>query len=185
MDFSTYNILNFQHMFFGEQFVPFYLLEIILRTTIMYTYTLCNIRLFTTRSISQLTSFELVIVIALGTAVGDPMIFPTVPMIYGMATITTIVLLTKFTSIITERSETLELLIEGQPVMIIKDGELLKEKLHKSDMSVEELFARLRYKGIKNIGQIEYAFIETSGQISVIKAHQPKPGTSTLNHFEN
>lgn len=171
-------------IFLGTHFVPFFLVEVMLRTTIMYTYTLVNIRLFRTRTIAQLTSFELIIVIALGSAVGDPMFYAEIPLINGMVTITTIVILTKLISVLTERSDRFETLIEGQPRLVIKNGEILKQALRKADISQEELFARLRYRGIENTGQVHYAFIENSGQMSVIEAKNPKEGVSTLNHFE-
>lgn len=173
-----------QDIFFGKNFIPLFLAEIALRTSIMYLYTLINIRLFRTRTIAQLTSFELIVVIALGSAVGDPMFYSETPLINGMITVTTIVLLTKFISILSERFDAFEKLIEGQPRLIIKNGEVLKTALRKSDISLEELFSRLRYRGIENTGQILYAFLETSGQISVIQAKEPKKGLSTLNNFD-
>ena len=172
-----------QDIFFGKVFMPLFFAEIALRTAVMYLYTLLNIRLFRTRTIAQLTSFELIIVIALGSAVGDPMFYSETPLINGMVTITTIVLLTKFISMLT-RFDALEKMIEGEPRLLIKDGEIIKPALRKSDISLEELFSRLRYRGIENTGQVLYAFLETSGQMSVILAKQPKEGVSTLNHFD-
>ena len=183
MNWDSYT-LDFVKMFLGKQFVPIFLLEIVIRTSIMYLYTLINIRLFRTRSIAQLTSFELLIVIALGSAIGDPMFYPEIPLINGMITISTIVILTKLISMLTERSQTFELLMEGHPILIIEQGEIIKANLRTKDISEEELFARLRLKGIKNIGQVEYAFIETSGQLSVIEYKESKPGLSTLNHID-
>ncbi len=183
MDWTTYSA-DLYTMFFGKQLNLFFLGEVVIRTAIMYGYTLLNIRLFRTRSIAQLTSFELIIVIALGSAIGDPMFYPEIPLINGMVTITTIVLLTKLISILTERSSIFQLLLEGEPVLIIEQGELIKANLRSKDISEEELFARLRLRGIKNIGQIEYAFIETSGQLSIIEYETPKPGMSTLNHID-
>lgn len=183
MDMNGYTF-SLYNMFLGEHFVPIFLFEIFLRTFIMYSYTLVNIRLLRTRSVAQLTSFELIIVIALGSAVGDPMFYPEIPLINCMVAITTIVALTKGISIITQMNDPLEKLIVGDPIMILKNGELLPKKLRKANLSIEELNARLRNKGIKNTGQVEYAFIETSGQLSVIEAAEPREGTSTLNHFD-
>ena len=178
-------LFNFHKVILGDPFVPYFLIEIILRSTTMYTYTLINLRLMRTRCMAQLTTFELVIVIALGSAVGDPMFYPEVPLIYGMVTITTMILLTKFISIITERNEMIETIIEGQPRMVIKHGEILKDKLRHADISKEELFSRLRYHGIRNVGQIDYAFIENSGKLSIIRSNHPKEGDSTLDHWKN
>ncbi len=172
-------------MFFGREPVQvLFLIEILMRTAIMYFYTLLNIRLISSRSITQLNSFELIIVIALGTAMGDPMFYPDIPLISGMITVTVMVLLTQLIEVLTERFPLLEKIVEGEPVMIIKNGAILKDRLRHTNFSEEELFERLRLLGIKNVGQIEYAFIESTGQISVIKSPQPQDGMSTINHIE-
>ena len=175
---------SFKKMFLGTNFVPLFLFEIALRTSIMYLYTIINIRLFRTRSIAQLTSFELIIVIALGSAVGDPMFYPEIPLINGMITITTIVILTKFISMVARSNDPFESIVVGQPIVLIKDGEILQDNVTHADISKEELNARLRYHGIKNTGEVAYAVLEVSGQLSVITAEHPKKGISTLNHFE-
>lgn len=171
-------------MFFGKEPVSImFLVEIMLRTAIMYFYTLVNIRLFRARTITQLTSFELIIVIAFGTAMGDPMFYTDVPLINGMVCVTVMVLLTKFAAILTARYDTMERLIEGVSIMVIKNGEIIKAGMSQANLSEEELFERLRLHGIKNVGQIEYAFLEASGQLSIITSKEPKNGTSTLNHL--
>jgi uncharacterized membrane protein YcaP (DUF421 family) len=175
---------DFYKMFFGQGTIAITLLEIMFRTTFIYLYTLVNIRLFHARGTAQLTSFELIIVIALGTAVGDPMVYDSIPLINAMAAITTVVLITRLLSVITEQSDFVEILIEGKPILLIKNGVLIKGGLKKAELSIEELNSRLRQKGIKNIGQVEYAFFETSGQLSVIESQNPISGNSTLNHFE-
>lgn len=178
-------MLNVYHMFLGKEPLQIaFLFEIIIRTTVMYFYTLVNIRVFRPRPITQQTSFELIIIIALGTALADPMFYPQIPLVVGMIAVTLLVLLTKIVAMLTEKSTILEKLIEGQPTLIIKNGTILKEQLHNIDLSEEELFEKLRLQGIKNIGHVEYAFIEASGQLSVIKDKNPKEGISTLNHIE-
>lgn len=172
-------------MFFGaEPLQILFLIEIVMRTTIMYFYTLLNIRLISSRSITQLNSFELIIVIALGTAMGDPMFYPSIPLVSGMITVTVMVLLTQLIEILTERFSFVEKIIEREPVLIIKNGTIIKEQLHRTNLPEKELLERLRLQGIQNVGQIEYAFIESAGQVSIIRASQPKDGISTLNHIK-
>jgi uncharacterized membrane protein YcaP (DUF421 family) len=171
--FSLYN------MFFGPDFSCFLLVEIIARTGIIYVYTLFNIRIFRTRNVAQLTLSDLIIVIALGTAVGDPMMYTNVPLIHAMISITTIVMFTKLIAVLVESHDGIEKLIEGEELLVIRNGEIITQNMKKANLTLEELFARLRLKGIKNTGEVNYAFLETSGLLSIIKTKTPTEGLST------
>lgn len=173
-------------MFFGPSLSFSYIIlaEIAFRTATMYLYTLFNIRIFRTRNVAQLTLSDLIIVIALGSAVGDPMMYVNVPLIQAMISITTIVMITKGISILVEHNNTIEKMIEGEEITIIKHGEMLKQNMRKANLSQDDLFARLRLHGVQNTGEITYAFLETSGLLSIIKAKVPIEGTSTLHHLD-
>src|SRR5687768_9562931 len=84
-------------MFLGDA-GPLFLLEISFRTAFMFLYTILLIRVMGKRGVSRLSSWQYVIIVALGSAVGDPMLHPDVPLIHGCAVITTIVTLEWFVS---------------------------------------------------------------------------------------
>lgn len=173
---------DFYRIFIGTDIILCPLLETIFRTGFMYLYTIINIRLMDKRSMGQLSSFEIIIIIALGTSVGDPMFYTHVPLIQAMIVISTIVLLERLISKLTEKSNLLERFLIGQPVLIIKNGILIAQNLKKQKVTKDELYSFLRIKGIKNLGEIEYAYLEPSGSISVIKAEKPIEGISTINN---
>lgn len=186
MDTNTApEVFNLYRMFFGSSIAYGVLGEIAFRTAIMYLYTLFNIRIFRTRNVAQLTLSDLIIVIALGTAVGDPMMYINVPLIQAMISITTIVMLTKGMSILVEHNDTLEKMIEGEEITLIKHGQLIKENMHNANLTQPELFALLRHQGIQNTGEVSYAFLETTGLLSVIKTKTPIDGISTINDLDN
>ncbi len=81
-------------IFLGNESFLFFL-EIIFRTTIMYVYMLCAIRYVGKRGMGQLSPFEFLIVILLGSAGGDSMFYPDVPLLHAILTITVVVLLQK------------------------------------------------------------------------------------------
>lgn len=177
---SLIDTFDLTRMVLGTQTSCILLAEIALRTGIMYLYTLINIRIFKTRNIAQLTLADLIIVIALGSAVGDPMMYINVPLVQAMVSITTIILITKGIAILVEHNNFAEKMIEGEEITLIKNGELLKNNMRTANLSQDELFARLRLHGIQNTGEITYAFLETSGQVSIIKAKTSTEGVSTL-----
>src|SRR3982751_6355612 len=72
-----------------------FLVEIFLRTVVMYAYVLFVVRLLGKRGMGQLAPFDFVIIIALGSATGDPMFYPDVPLLHAIVAITAIVLFTR------------------------------------------------------------------------------------------
>jgi uncharacterized membrane protein YcaP (DUF421 family) len=102
-------------MFFGDE-PPLFLLEITFRTIVIYLYTLFLIRWVGSRSIAQLSLVEFLLVIALGSAVGDAMFYPDVPLFHCILVITVVVLLDKAIAFLISRNATLEDVIEGRRV---------------------------------------------------------------------
>lgn len=159
---------DLQRMLFGDLSWGF-ALEIVLRSVIMYVYTFGMVRLMGKRASQQLTPFELLIVIALGSAVGDPMFYPDVPLVAALLVITVIVALGKLVSLIGQYNNQAEHIIEGIPYMVITDGRLNWKGLDHEVIAREELFGELRAKGIEQLGQVKYACVEQSGVISIIR----------------
>jgi len=73
---STFKVFDFHRIFVGDT-PPLFLLEIVFRTLIMYAYTVALLRVLGKRGMGQLSMLELAIIIAFGSAVGDPMVEPT------------------------------------------------------------------------------------------------------------
>jgi uncharacterized membrane protein YcaP (DUF421 family) len=124
----------------------------------------------------QLSPFDFVIVIALGSAVGDPMFYEEVPLVHTMLVITVVVGLQRVLGIITERSSRISRFIESEPSLLVNDGVIDRRALHHEQLECEELLASLRVHGIKQLGEVERAYIETSGHISVLRMAEPLPG---------
>ena len=83
---------DLQRILFGDAPLLF-ALEIALRTAIMLVYSMFLLRLLGRRGLAQLSLFEFVLIIALGSAVGDPMFYPNVPVLHGLIVITVVVLI--------------------------------------------------------------------------------------------
>lgn len=177
---ETYSF-DLQRIFVGDA-PPWFLLEIVLRTTLLYLYTLLLLRLLGKRGVRQLTFFEFAIILALGSAVGDPMFYEDVPLLHGAVVVTVIVLLQRTIAVITEKNKTLEVLFESSPRRLIKDGVLELEALDEEKMSKDEVFSRLRDAGLRHLGEVERAYLEPSGNISIWKTEQDgiKPGLTLM-----
>ena len=160
---------DFGRMFFGDE-PPLFLLEIVLRTVIIYVYTMLLIRWIGSRSIAQLSLVEFLLVIALGSAVGDAMFYPDVPLVHCMLVITIVVLLDKALSFLLARSSRLEDVIEGKSVQVVRDGVINRRQLRELGFGHDELFEQLRLNDVKQLGSVRAAYFETNGVVSVFKA---------------
>lgn len=154
---------------------PLFLLEIALRTVIIYGYTLALVRWLGGRSIGQLSMVEFLLVIALGSAVGDAMFYADVPLIHAMIVITIVVLLDKALSFLVTSSSRLEDLIEGKTAEVVRDGVIQWRELQRLQLGHDELYEQLRLKEVSQLGQVRCAFFEANGLISVFKKPDGEP----------
>ena len=166
---------DLQRMFFGEHPALFYA-EIVVRTLIIYAYTLGMIRWVGGRGVAQLSMVEFLLVIALGSAVGDSMFYPDVPLLFAMAVITLVVATNKLLDLAIVRSDRMKELIDGKPVALVHDGRLLPEGLAARDLGAAEVKAMLRSHGVANLAEVEHAFMEAGGALSLFRQEAPRPG---------
>ena len=165
-------LMEFQRIFFGDMSIAV-VAEILLRTIVMYLYTLALVRVLGKRGMGDLSPFELVIIVALGSAVGDPMFYSDVPLVHGLIVITVVVALQRILVKITERHKGLERLIESQPVLLVQDGQLLQQAMDQEDLSESEVFLGLREQGIEFLGEVRRAYLEPSGTITAFRVTSP------------
>lgn len=160
-------MIDWGQMFFGDGDAIF-LVEIVIRTAILYGFALFMIRLMGKRGMAQLTPFEFVIIVALGSAVGDPMFYPDVPLIHGIAVIVTVVVAQRLIARLTT-IESVERLLEGQPLVVIEDGRILEDLLDREDFTKEELYELLRLNGVAKLSDVKRAVLEDIGRLSVLR----------------
>jgi uncharacterized membrane protein YcaP (DUF421 family) len=138
-------------IFFGELPLLF-LVEILLRTSILYIYLLGLLRLSGQRSLDKLTPIDVVLIVSLGSAVGDPAFYMDIPLIYGLAVITIVVALRWLSIRISDSNDRAQQLIQGHPQRIIKDGVMNRAHMESAQILRDEVFENLREKGYTNLG---------------------------------
>ncbi|MGY5957629.1 DUF421 domain-containing protein [Kosakonia sp. BK9b] len=163
--------------------VPFdFLGEVALRS--LYTFVLVFLFLKITgrRGVRQMSLFEVLIILTLGSAAGDVAFYDDVPMLPVLVVFITLAVLYRLVMWLMSHSEKLEDLLEGKPVVIVKEGELAWEKLHEENLTEFEFFMELRTNGVEQLGQVRLAIMETNGQLSVYyyADEEVKPGLCIL-----
>ncbi|MDQ8003421.1 MAG: DUF421 domain-containing protein [Pedobacter sp.] len=157
---------NFEKILLGEEdwsFIP----EIMFRTLIMYLVVLVGLRVLGKRGVRQLSIFELVVIISLGSAAGDPMFYKEVGVVSAIAVFTVVIIAYRATAHFVNKNKKLEVLLEGKCTCVIENGRFAIENFEKENLAQDEFFAELRLKGISHLGQVKLAILETNGSISV------------------
>ncbi|TDH23108.1 DUF421 domain-containing protein [Segetibacter sp. 3557_3] len=159
-------MFDWKHLLLGEAEWTF-LFETVLRTFVMFIVVLVALRLLGKRGVKQLSVFELVVIIGLGSAAGDPMFYQDVGLLPAIIVFILVISLYTFVTYLVGKSKGFENLVEGKPVCLIRDGRFAIDNFKKEALAQDEFFAELRLKNVSQLGQVQEAIIETSGQISV------------------
>ena len=145
------------------------MLLIFFRSVILYIIVLIVMRLMGKREISQLQPFEFVISMIIANLATVPMEDAGIPLLNGFVPILGLLLMHIILSIINVKSIALRAIICGKPRIIIHRGKIVEEALRKESMSLNELQERLRAYGVTNIGDVEFAILETKFILKHIK----------------
>jgi uncharacterized membrane protein YcaP (DUF421 family) len=156
---------SWKSLLLGEEewnFLP----EVLLRSAIMFLVAIIALRLIGKRGIMQ-GVFELVTIITLGSAAGDPMFYKKVGLLPAILVFISIILMYRLTNFFVARFKIIEHLIEGRHVRLIAQKRFEIENLKPEIISKDEIFSDLRLCGVSHLGQVEAAYIEASGKMSV------------------
>ncbi|WP_346236693.1 DUF421 domain-containing protein [Niabella insulamsoli] len=173
--------MDIKEFLLGAEDWPF-MLEIVLRCFISFVVVLIALRLTGKKGVGQLTVFELVIILTLGSAAGDMGFYKDVGVLSAVLTIVSIIIFYKLITYLLLKSDKFERLVEGKPVLIIENGLYTDAVVQNENISFDEFFMELRLAGIEHLGQIKYAILEVNGDVSVFKVpnEKVKPGLHIL-----
>ena len=141
----------------------------LIRTIILYIIVLIVMRLMGKREIGQLQPFELAISIMIADLASIPMAEIGIPITNGIIPILGLLAMHLIISIINLKSIKAREIICGKPAILIYRGKIDEKALKKERFTVNELQERLRGNNVVNLGDVEYAILETNGQVTVIQ----------------
>ena len=147
------------------------------RAIVLYIIVLIVMRLMGKREIGQLQPFELAISIMIADLASLPMTETGVPISNGIIPILGLLVMHLTISMLNMKSTKAREIICGKPSILIFRGKVDQKVLKKERFTINELEERLRDNNIFNIGDVEYAVLETSGQVTVIPKPNKRPAT--------
>ena len=120
------------------------------------------------KGIGQLSPFGLLIVVGLGSAIGDPMLYKEISIPQAMAAVIIAVIFFKIIDYLTLKSKRFRDSLEPKPILLVDYGSIVNDGLKKAKMDISEFEAEMRLKGIEDVREIKYARLESNGKISFI-----------------
>lgn len=144
-------------------------MDIVARASVMFVVLYILLRIMGKREIGQLTPFELVVMIVLGDLIQQGVTHNDFSLTGAILAISTFAFLAIMMSWITYLFPRMEKLLDGEPRVIVRDGELLKDNLRRDRITQSEVESEMRLAGISRMSDVAWAILEPQGKISFIK----------------
>lgn len=164
------------NMFFPGSHV---LLQIVLRTGVIYLLVLIGVRLSGKREVGQMTPFDLTLLLLLSNSVQNAMTGPDTSLLGGAVAAGTLLILNYFVANLAGGNRRFRKLVEGEPSLLIHDGAIIQSHMAKERVSMDELHRALREHGINSCDQVALAVLEVDGSISCLKYDEITPNANT------
>ena len=149
----------------------------IIRTLILYIFVVTAVRIMGKRQIGERQPTELVITILLSEVASIPMEDPEIPIINSLIAIFLLVAFEIIVSVISMKSNRLRGIIQGNAVVVIRNGKIDQKELKRLRFTVDDILESLRQKDVFDINEVQYAVAETNGSLSVLLKDECKSVT--------
>ena len=140
----------------------------VLRAGVVYVMVMVLMRVSGKRAVGQFTPFDLVLLILVGNAVQNGINGGDNSLTGARLMAGTLIVLNYAIALVTSRSQVVERLVEGEPVVIARDGMLIEHVLRRELVSRDDFDEALRNNGVRGLDEVEIALLETNGKISVV-----------------
>jgi uncharacterized membrane protein YcaP (DUF421 family) len=144
-------------------------MDIVLRATVIFIALYLLVRLMGKRELGQMTPFELIVLIVIGDLIQQGVTqndFSLTGAVIAVSTIAFWALVMSWASFLWPRAERL---LEGEPRVIVRDGELLRPNLRRNRLTLSEIESEMRLAGIAHLRDVAWAILEPKGKISFIE----------------
>jgi len=155
-----------------------YFMSLLLRASISFGFLLLLTRILGKKQLSQLTFFDYVVGITIGSITANVVMTKEIPLMDGAIVLSVYALFSLILAYLTQKSYKFRQFIEGHPKILIQDGVILEENLKKEKMTIEDLMIHLRNKNAFKLSDVEFAVMEMNGNVSVMMKTEAKPPTS-------
>ena len=136
-----------------------------------------TIRLFGKKELAQLSVIDLVFILLISNAVQNAMVGPSTSLTGGLVAAATLFAVNYILKIFLFRSKSFTKLVQGDPVMLVHQGNLIEENMEREKISLLEVESAAREHGVATLGEVDLAILETDGNISILSNNYQKKST--------
>lgn len=166
---------DIERILFGQA-PPSFLLEVFIRTLVIYVAAIAVLRWMGKRMNGQLSIIELSVMVMMGAIISVPMQLPERGILQGLLVLLVTLLLLRTVNWLSYRSVRLENLVHGKVSVLVKDGVLQVKELEANRLTNQQVFAVLRNRQIYNLGKVKRLYLEDTGSFSLYTEEKDKPG---------
>jgi len=152
------------------------MLNLFIRSLVLYFVLLVAMRLMGKRQLGELQPFELAITLVASDLVCIPMADASIPILYGVIPVFSLFLVHILITKLATKSIKFRIFLNGKPIIIIEKGNILPDVMKELNLNIDDIMEALRGAGYFNPSEVEYAILETNGNLSVM----PKSGNRPL-----
>ena len=150
-------------------------MEIVFRAALVYLFLWALLRALGKRELSEVTAFELVVLVLLGDVVQQGITQEDMSLTGAALAASTIGLLSVGSSLVARRFPASRSLLDGRPSVVLHNGELVSDTLSSLRMTVDEIHEAARKQGYRSLDHMEWVIVEADGKFSFIEAEAPAP----------
>lgn len=152
-------------------------LEIAVRSFVTFVGIFFVIKLLGKKQLSEMSFFEYIVGITIGAIAGSLSLNRNIPIMYGVVSLSIWIFIPFLLDYLSLKSKRIRDFVEGKETIVVKDGKILEDNLKKEHYSIENLLNQLRKKEIFRVADVEFAVLETDGDLSVLLKKDKQPVT--------
>ena len=153
------------------------MVTLVVRAFLIYIVVLTVFRLMGKRQLGQMQPFELVLTLIIADLATIPMAEASIPILHGIIPLLTLVVIHYFLTIITRKSNKLNKIISGKPVVVVNPNGIDYEAIKSLNISIDDLFETIRSSNAFSLDEVQYAIVETNGTVNVLLKKDFSPVT--------
>ena len=152
----------------------------LIRTIFLYLILIVTVRLMGKRQIGEMEPSEFVVTMLIANLAAIPMQDSAIPLFSGLIPILVVLGVELILAVLSVKAIGVRRLLCGKPVILIENGQIVQRNLARTRINLDELTGQLRERGILDLATVQYAILETNGQISTFLFAKDRPATAKV-----
>ena len=152
-------------------------LQWMFRGLVLFFWLLVVTKLMGQRQLARMTLFDFISSITMGGLLSGPLFLPKVALKGALVNLTLLGFLNILLSFLSLKNAKLRRIVQDEPIILMQNGQILEKMMAKTRFNLDDLLTQLRLASVSNISDVEFAVLESNGQISVILKSQGRPVT--------